>query len=91
MGRKKKNIKTKKVKKIKKQPKILLKKMVTKSNFKSAADKIPIKKIKKQAVEKKIYNIKDFVVYPKRPKIDPSPNNKRQQHDTEICNRDIML
>ena len=36
MGRKKKNIKTKKV-----------------------------KKIKKQAVEKKIYNIKDFVVYPK--------------------------
>jgi len=65
MGRKKKNIKTKKVKKIKKQPKILLKKMVTKSNFKSAADKIPIKKIKKQAVEKKIYNIKDFVVYPK--------------------------
>ena len=65
MGRKKKNIKTKKVKKVKKQPKILLKKMVTKSNFKSAADKIPIKKIKKQAVEKKIYNIKDFVVYPK--------------------------
>ena len=65
MGRKKKNIKTKKVKKIKKQPKILLKKMVTKSNFKSAADKIPIKKIKKQTVEKKIYNIKDFVVYPK--------------------------
>ena len=65
MGRKKKNIKTKKVKKIKKQPKILLKKMVTKSNFKSAADKIPIKKIKKQAVEKKIYNVKDYVVYPK--------------------------
>tara|TARA_B100001175_G_C19357610_1_gene565507 strand:- start:101 stop:760 length:660 start_codon:yes stop_codon:yes gene_type:complete len=65
MGRKKKNIKTKTVKKVKKQPKILLKKMVTKSNFKSAADKIPIKKIKKQAVEKKIYNIKDFVVYPK--------------------------
>tara|TARA_B110000438_G_C15819430_1_gene653626 strand:- start:571 stop:1230 length:660 start_codon:yes stop_codon:yes gene_type:complete len=65
MGRKKKNIKTKIAKKAKKQPKVLLKKMVTKSNFKSAADKIPIKKIKKQAVEKKIYNIKDFVVYPK--------------------------
>jgi len=75
MGRKKKNIKTKIAKKVKKQPKVLLKKMVTKSNFKSAmvtksnfksaADKIPIKKIKKQAVEKKIYNIKDFVVYPK--------------------------
>jgi len=75
MGRKKKNIKTKIAKKVKKQPKVLLKKMVTKSNFKSAmvtksnfksaADKIQIKKIKKQAVEKKIYNIKDFVVYPK--------------------------
>ena len=31
----------------------------------STDDKIEIKKIKKQAVEKKIYNIKDFVVYPK--------------------------
>ena len=31
----------------------------------STDDKIIIKKIKKQAVEKKIYNIKDFVVYPK--------------------------
>ena len=31
----------------------------------STDDKIEIKKIIKQAVEKKIYNIKDFVVYPK--------------------------
>jgi len=52
-------------KKIKKQVKILPKKIVVKSAFKTSSEKIPIKKIKKQPIEKKIYNIKDYVVYPK--------------------------
>ena len=33
--------------------------------FKAREEKIQIKKIKKQPTEKKIYNVKDFVVYPK--------------------------
>ena len=33
--------------------------------FKSNEQKIEIKKIKKQPVEKRIYNLKDYVVYPK--------------------------
>jgi len=33
--------------------------------FKSSEEKVQIKKIKKQATEKKIYNVKDYVVYPK--------------------------
>ena len=36
-----------------------------KSSFPSQDEKPEIKKIKKQATEKKIYNLKDFVVYPK--------------------------
>ena len=36
-----------------------------KSNIPGADEKPEIKKIKKQATEKKIYNIKDYVVYPK--------------------------
>jgi CarD family transcriptional regulator len=61
MGRKKK-IKTKK---IKKQKKILIKKPVTQNVFKTNEEKVVIKKIKKQPTEKKNYNIKDYVVYPK--------------------------
>jgi len=38
---------------------------IAKSNKNRPEDKIEIKKIKKQATEKKIYDIKDFVVYPK--------------------------
>ena len=33
--------------------------------FKSADEKTKIKKVLKQATEKRIYNIKDYVVYPK--------------------------
>jgi CarD family transcriptional regulator len=36
-----------------------------KSNIPGADEKPEIKKIKKQATEKRIYNLKDFVVYPK--------------------------
>ena len=65
MGRKKKIVKKKILIKGKKQNKILPKKVITKSTFKTGAEKIPIKKIKKQPLEKRIYNIKDYVVYPK--------------------------
>ena len=72
MGRKKKIKKTKKkIKKTRKnKEKILGKKLVTqniyKSNvFKTDEEKAKIKKIVKQPTEKKVYNIKDYVVYPK--------------------------
>ena len=58
--RTKKIIKTKK-----KQEKIEVKKFVTKNTFKTNEEKIEIKKVKKQHTEKKIYNVKDYVVYPK--------------------------
>jgi len=73
----KKNKKLKKEKKIlkakKKDQKIKSKKNIinkipeVKKNyrFKSNEQKIEIKKIKKQPVEKRIYNLKDYVVYPK--------------------------
>jgi len=54
----------KKIKKIKKE-KAAAKKIITQNNVKSTEVKIQIKKIKKQATEKKLYNIKDYVVYPK--------------------------
>ena len=64
--------KIKKIKKIKRKKKIdkkieknSSKKLVSQSTFKSAEDKVEIKKIKKQPTEKKIYNVKDYVVYPK--------------------------
>ena len=65
--------KKKKAKKAKKKKSISLKskgKLGTKTNEKKAissgADEKPeIKKIKKQPTEKRIYNLKDFVVYPK--------------------------
>jgi len=69
MPKKKKTKKTKKTKKI-----IKLKKSKVKPSVKSIEkkvtntgqdDKPEIKKVKKQATEKRIYNIKDYVVYPK--------------------------
>ena len=72
MPKKKKTKKTK-VKKNKKTKKIILKnklKNVDKNTEKKSStpgteDKPEIKKIKKQPTEKKLYNLKDFVVYPK--------------------------
>ena len=78
MKKKKKNNKTKNKKKIKK-PLVKIKKSIKlkissnkekeeipkrKSSY-PPEEKIEIKKIKKQATEKRKYNIKDFVVYPK--------------------------
>mgnify|MGYP001285781670 CR=1 FL=1 len=48
----------------KKREKIVYKKSVI-SPLKASDEKIEIKKIKKQPTEAKIYNIKDYVVYPK--------------------------
>ena len=48
----------------KKRERIVNKKSVI-SSFKASDEKIEIKKIKKQPVEPRIYNIKDYVVYPK--------------------------
>ena len=58
--RRKKNIKKKK-----KREKVETKKFVRQNTFKSDNEKVLIKKIKKQPTEKRIYNIKDYVVYPK--------------------------
>ena len=60
-----KKIKKKELKKSKKQEKIVVKKITKEKNFKTAEEKILIKKIKKQPIEKKIYGVKDYVVYPK--------------------------
>ena len=66
----KKSKKSKKLKKLKKK-KVLIKQKLkeTKTPSPSGADsgeqKIEIKKIKKQPTEKKIYSIKDYIVYPK--------------------------
>jgi len=66
MGRKKKIKKIKKINKIKKNQKISpTKKIVGQKIFKSNEEKVEIKKIKKQANEKGIYSIKNYVVYPK--------------------------
>ena len=59
MGRKKKK---KKIKTVKKK---IEKKVSLTVKSSSADQKVEIKKIKKQPTEKKIYNINDFVVYPK--------------------------
>ena len=64
MGRKKKRIK-----KIKKE-KAVTKKLATQSSykpnvFKGNEEKVKIKKISKQPTEKRTYNLKDHVVYPK--------------------------
>ena len=64
--KKKKIKKTRKTKKILKQTKSNeIKKTTGANTFKTSDEKIEIKKIKKQATEKKIYNVKDYVVYPK--------------------------
>ena len=73
MPKKKKVKRTKKIKKLKtfKKTKNFKKvkpsiKLTEKKNTTPGPDEKPeIKKIKKQATEKRIYNIKDFVVYPK--------------------------
>ena len=64
----KKKVKVKKIKKIKKVVNKDINKKVINPSFKSKnfkVNELKIKKITKQATEKKIYNIKDYVVYPK--------------------------
>jgi len=63
----KKKIKKKKIRKIKKKKFVKLEKKQTTNVFKSnlAEEKVIIKKIKKQPSQKRIYNVNDFVVYPK--------------------------
>ena len=69
MPKKKKIQKTKKTKKVKFPKKVKskqLSKPIEKKSTSSGIDEKPeIKKIKKQPTEKRIYNLKDFVVYPK--------------------------
>ena len=65
MGKKKKVSKIKATKKVKKLEKDISRKVAIKNTFKAGAEKVLIKKVKKQATEKRIYNIKDYVVYPK--------------------------
>ena len=55
----------KNIKKKKKQDKVAPKKFVRQNIFKLDSEKVLIKKIKKQPTEKKLYNVKDYVVYPK--------------------------
>ena len=58
----------KKKKKIKKKiikTKAVVKTAIRQKTFKSGDEKVQIEKIKKQPTEKKIYNIKDYVIYPK--------------------------
>ena len=66
MGRKKKK-KTKKIRKLKetKEKKVFKKNLVSQNTYKSNEEKVEITKVKKQPTEKKIYSIKDYVVYPK--------------------------
>ena len=66
MPKTKKIKKTKKAKKLKKTKlKPVLKLAEKKLNNSGAEEKPEIKKVKKQPTEKRIYNLKDFVVYPK--------------------------
>ena len=70
MPKKKKAKKTKIIKKAKKAKdqkkfKPSVKSADKKSSIAGPDEKPEIKKIKKQATEKRIYNLKDFVVYPK--------------------------
>ena len=66
MARKKKTKKNKKTKTLKKNKLKAPSKVVEKKSLSQNQDEKPeIKKVKKQATEKKIYNLKDFVVYPK--------------------------
>jgi len=69
MPKKKKNKVVKKFKKIKKVKKVKIKQVTKlaekKNTIPGQEEKPEIKKIKKQPSEKRIYNLKDFVVYPK--------------------------
>ena len=67
MPKKKKGKKTKKTLKNKSPKKVKqsLKPLDKKNNIPGPDEKPEIKKIKKQPTEKRIYNLKDFVVYPK--------------------------
>ena len=66
MPKKKKVKKTKKAKKVKKiKIKVTNKTSEKKATISSSDEKPEIKKVKKQPTEKRIYNLKDFVVYPK--------------------------
>ena len=66
MPKKKKTKKTKKIIKLKKSKvKPSVKSIEKKVTNTGQDDKPEIKKVKKQATEKRIYNIKDYVVYPK--------------------------
>ncbi len=67
MGRKKKIRGKKKLKdiKLKLKGKKSEKKILTGQKSNTSEEKIEIKKIKKQPTEKRIYNVNDFVVYPK--------------------------
>ena len=66
MPKKKKVKKVKKVKTVKKIKNKSISKITDKKTSVSGAEEKPeIKKIKKQPTEKRIYNLKDFVVYPK--------------------------
>ena len=71
MGRKKKKIKKIKNKNKTRKKRVVLKKLVKQNTYKSNVFKtnnelkVKIKKILKQPTEKKEYNIKDYVVYPK--------------------------
>ena len=65
---KKKKKKIKKIKKVSKKISKLVKSQIKKSTNQNTAktdDKIEIKKIKKQPTEKRLYNINNYVVYPK--------------------------
>ena len=65
--KKSKSIKKKKIKKsiLIKKAKLKIEPIVKKQVSSNQEDKPEIKKIKKQATEKRQYNLKDFVVYPK--------------------------
>ena len=65
MGRKKIKKKNKIIKKRRKKTKIINDKSILSNTTKSNDVKVQIKKIKKQPNEKRIYNVKDYVVYPK--------------------------
>ena len=64
MPKKRRRRRNKKIISKKKRERIVNKKSAI-SSFKTSDEKIEIKKIKKQPTEAKIYNIKDYVVYPK--------------------------
>ena len=57
--------KNKKIKKRHKKTKIVTKKLAKQNIFKLGEEKIKINKIKKQPTEKRIYDINEYVVYPK--------------------------